>query len=621
MNRICATCAAELAEGARFCRRCGSPLVSATGRDGASEQVSPQAATIPLSEEGRTTDGLAGEDPSRRAAPATTRVSRAEMDSILQRAARDTGSGADLNQTASQSLGQQTIPDTAAAGRPAQSSGLPQTAAPTPGEEDLLKTRASFNEEDSIKTRPSVSAALPSSPPPTSPPGSQPAPASSQRPATSEEDLMRTRPSLPEDFDEELTISVPRPFNGEINPMPVQPTPVSGPLGARREAAPTHGVAVSQPLTPGAPTGQQAPPARPGPNPWVIVAVASAALLVIAVVGAWFAVNYLRRPATDASTVAPAAPVAPDQRQLAEEKVIEAEALLASGDLNGAVERLREAVQLDPNHARAHRRLGDILLETGARREAIEELRAVTRLEPNDFTAWRALAAAQLAEGLPVDAAESYKRLVALTGETDPNDLLAYADSLRLAGRAEEADALYQRLSTSTSAEVATAARQRLSELASAVTAPTPPSAHEARPNGDSNANTSAGTQTTTTSTLPAPTPVAQPTAAPAAPQPTPPPAELSPAERYRRGVELWGGNRGAAVNEFRAAAAAGVSDANYYLGLNLVEGRDLSTLKRAEVVAALSYFQRAQSGSHGAQARRYAQQLEKEYDRIRGQQ
>ncbi|HEX7176321.1 MAG TPA: tetratricopeptide repeat protein [Pyrinomonadaceae bacterium] len=596
MNRICATCAAELAEGARFCRQCGSPLVSATGRDGG-EQVSPQAATIPLSEEGRTTDGLAGEDPSRRAAPETTRVSRAEMDSILQRAARDTGAGVDPNQTN------------------AQSSGLSQRAAPA--EEDLLKTRASFSEEDLMKTRPSVSAAPASSSPPAVPSSPQLTPSSSPRPAPSEEDLMRTRPSLPADFDEELTISVPRPFTGDINPVPVQPTPVTGPLAQRREAGP-NAAAAAQPLAPAAPAGQQAPPARRR-GPWIIVAVVCAVLLVVGVVGALLAVNYLRRPATDSATVAPVAPVAPDQRQLAEEKVVEAEALLASGDLSGAVERLREAVRLDPNHTSAHRRLGDILLETGARREAIEELRAVTNLEPNDFTAWRALAAAQLAEGLPADAAESYKRLVALTGETEPNDLLAYADALRLSGRAEEANTLYQRLSTSTSADVAAAARQRLSELASAVTAPTPTATREARPNGDANANTSAGTQTTTASNLPAPTPAAQPTAAPA-PQPTPPPAQLTPAERYRRGVELWGGNRGAALNEFRAAAAAGISDANYYLGLSLVEGRDLSTLKRAEVVSALGHFQRAQSGSNGAQARRYVQQLEKEYDRIRSQ-
>jgi tetratricopeptide (TPR) repeat protein len=587
--------------------------VSATGRDGGGEQVSPQAATIPLSEEGRTTDGLAGEDVARRAAPETTRVSRAEMDSILQRAARDTGSGFDPNQTVAQSPGQQTVPGPAPAGRPAQSSGLPQTPAPPPSEEDLLKTRASFNEDDFMKTRPDVPAAPPASPPP--------APPSNPQSASSEEDFMRTRPALPADFDEELTISVPRPFTGDISPVPVQPTPDTGPLGGRRHDGQTRqDAAAGQAPVPAAPAGPQTPPARPGRSPWVLVAVACAVLLVVAIVGAWLAVNYLRRPATDTATVEPVAPVAADQRQLAEEKALEAEALLASGDLSGAIARLREAVQLDPNHARAHRRLGDILLETGARRDAIEELRAVTRLEPNDFTAWRALAAAQLAEGLPADAAESYKRLVALTGETDPNDLLAYADALRLSGRPEEADPLYQRLSTSTAADVAAAARQRLSELASAVTAPTPTSTREVRPNGDTNANTSAGTQTTTADTrVPAPTPVAQPTAAPA-PQPTPPPAALTPAERYRRGVELWGSNRGAALGEFRAAAAAGNADASYYLGLSFVEGRDLSTLKRAEIVSALGHFQRAQSGSNGAQARRYAQQLEKEYDRIRGQ-
>jgi tetratricopeptide (TPR) repeat protein len=240
----------------------------------------------------------------------------------------------------------------------------------------------------------------------------------------------------------------------------------------------------------------------------------------------------------------------------------------------------------------------------------------VTRLEPNDFTAWRALAGAQLAEGLPGDAAESYRQLVALTSESDPNDVLSYADALRLAGRSEEARALYQKLVASNVSDVAAAARQRMTEL-SASALPTP----TAQPTRDSAAQTQPASAQPVDAGAAAPTPQpGAPTPAPAA-QPTPQQAQqLTPDERYRRGVELWGGNRGAAVTEFLAAARSGNPDAYYYLGLNLVEGKNLSTLKRAEVVAALRYFQTAQSGSHGAQARRYVQQLEKEFDRVRGQ-
>src|SRR5205085_3848758 len=99
--------------------------------------------------------------------------------------------------------------------------------------------------------------------------------------------------------------------------------------------------------------------------------------------------------------------------------------------------------------------------------EAVEEFRAVTRNAPEDFTAWRQLATAQFAEGLYRDAAESYRRLVALVGDSaEPADLLSYADALRLSGRADEARTIYQRLASAPAADVADAARQRLAELA-----------------------------------------------------------------------------------------------------------------------------------------------------------
>jgi hypothetical protein len=83
----------------------------------------------------------------------------------------------------------------------------------------------------------------------------------------------------------------------------------------------------------------------------------------------------------------------------------------------------------------------------------------------------------------------------------------------------------------------------------------------------------------------------------------------------------LWSSDRGSALDEFRAAAAGGNYDAHYYLGLSYVEGRNLHTLKRAEVVAALQHFQLAQRGRQFvAEARRYQQQLEREFDRLRGQ-
>ena len=198
----------------------------------------------------------------------------------------------------------------------------------------------------------------------------------------------------------------------------------------------------------------------------------------------------------------------------------------------------------------------------------------------------------------------------------DANDLLSYAKALRLTGRSDEARAVYQRLATSPLADIATAARQRLAELPQALPTPTVQPTRDA-----SQAQTQSTDVSARTDIASAPTPQATPPPAPTA-QPTPQSArQASPDERYRRGVELWGQNRGAALAEFRAAAGGGNLDAHYYVGLSYVEGKDLRTLSRTELVAALRNFQVAQRGSHGAQARRYVQQLEKEYDRIRNQQ
>ncbi|HKQ99796.1 MAG TPA: hypothetical protein VJT09_03935, partial [Pyrinomonadaceae bacterium] len=69
---------------ARFCRLCGTPLKAGGSLDGEAP-VSPLAQTIPLTGEGRPTDGL-GQDDARRAPSDTSRVGRAEMENLLRRA-------------------------------------------------------------------------------------------------------------------------------------------------------------------------------------------------------------------------------------------------------------------------------------------------------------------------------------------------------------------------------------------------------------------------------------------------------------------------------------------------------------------------------------------------------
>jgi tetratricopeptide (TPR) repeat protein len=86
MVKPCPGCGAATVPEARFCRLCGAPLkTGASAREGETP-VSPLAQTIPLTGEGRATDGLNSEE-ARRAASDTSRVGRAEMENLLRRAA------------------------------------------------------------------------------------------------------------------------------------------------------------------------------------------------------------------------------------------------------------------------------------------------------------------------------------------------------------------------------------------------------------------------------------------------------------------------------------------------------------------------------------------------------
>ncbi len=561
MQTSCPSCSADIFPGARFCRRCGAPLSLQGSETG---DVSPNAATVPLvPEEPRTTDGLVpGEE---HVAPQTSRVSLAEMERLLR----------------------------------GQEDGRPQHSQPIDPEATI------------VPRDPAV-----------------------------------TRPDLPGYEDEELTIHVPRtaqthkPDDFEatidfdstqvVDPEATMPAGIGSWPYTRKPEPETHEPrepeAAAEDVQGDAPAVAATPPAPPRPRvspapagrawPWVVaICVLVAALLGG---GAWLGYKLLYRPAlTNLPSEGATAPVTGDAKEQFELKLQEAEARLAAGDMEGALARLREANELDPGNTRAHRRLGELLLSSGARREAIEEFRAAARNAPYDFNAWRVLASAQFAEGLYDDAVESYRRVLNLNApgaNPEPNDLLGLADALRLAGRTEEARAAYERLLTFAPADLADIARQNLGALAPAQTAPTP--AHTPRPGEPTPTPQSA--ETVSVNVPPAPTPTPQPT-----PQSTPTPAPqapASPAERYGRGVQLWSANRGAALEEFRAAAAGGNPDAHYYLGLAYVEGRNAGSLKRAEVVAALQHFQLAQRGQHAAQARGYAQQLEKEFDRLRRQ-
>jgi len=572
----CRSCGASLIENTRFCRRCGTPLSSAASSDD-SVGGSPAAPIVLPSDPGRPTKGLAPEE-SYRVGSETTRVNRADLDALLRQSSDARPADHDPS---SLPTGQRNGYDNQPG---SESAALP----------DFYKTVVS-SDNSLARTTPTFTT------------GELEKNDQVKSPDTFATNVREAHG----DDDEELTI---------VPTMQVAPSAIVVPAMTATVADSSSPSAVVAHQAAGSAPGN-VPAARPSPQSnarviWLAVTVVSVLFLCVLAAGAWLALDYFRRPvAVAGGGEALPIPVA-DPKQLFDEKMAEAESLLAAGELEKAVASLREANRLDAANTRAHWRLGDLLLETGRRREAIEEYRAVTRNDPSDRAAWRVLASAQLAESAYDEAAESYRRLLGLSDKAaqDANDLLAYADALRLAGRADEARAVYQELSSSTITEAANAARMRLTELTAQLSpagavSPQTTQLGSARPNDNDEGEAVA------VNAMPAATPTP---ALSATPTPAPPVSNvaLAPAEHFNRAVGLWASNRAAAIAEFRAAANGGSADAYYYLGLGIIEGRDPGTLKRAELVAAMSYFQAARRSRFGAQAQRHEVQLGKEYDR-----
>src|SRR5215210_7501139 len=72
---------------ARFCRRCGAQLKVKSAHN-TDSPISPMAQTVPLADEGRTTDGLWTEE-SHELASGTSRIRRTEMEDLLRRVSRE----------------------------------------------------------------------------------------------------------------------------------------------------------------------------------------------------------------------------------------------------------------------------------------------------------------------------------------------------------------------------------------------------------------------------------------------------------------------------------------------------------------------------------------------------
>lgn len=297
----------------------------------------------------------------------------------------------------------------------------------------------------------------------------------------------------------------------------------------------------------------------------------AAVLLLVAVVAALLAFLFSDRLRSTGTNGSPPIPLS-DRQQLVDEQLAKAADLMAAGNVSEAIARLHEAVRLDQTNVEAHRRLAEALEKEGARREAIDEYRAAAQISQTDAGLWRSLASAQYAEGLYGDAVESYRRLSGLTNDELGDQVrLEYADALRQTGRTEEARANYQKLSSSTSEEIARTAKRQMTELGTpAQTAVKENARDDATQNREPEANDATSAS-------------------------SPSGASRPPANK-----------NGERDN----------SDSFYYQALNIVNGRDIKKLPRAELVRALQLFQNVKSGQYVEQARKNAERLGKEYDR-----
>jgi hypothetical protein len=572
------------------------------------EAVSPSASTVPLSGSRPTTDSLSPHDTGEPNLSPTAAIRRAEFEEFLRSVADPTDAARDASNADgehpliinvrpldAQLHASDDAPHTLAeAATTNDATTQAAQAAASNASTQLADARATVTTANA----PPVSSNLP--------------PQVSNDGATSSDDARLAPSSVAE-------------IKADAAARSTSPTESSN--AAARSTSPAKTDARKAPLSnstdrAGTATGRRALRLWAGATVFAVVATIVAA----SIFGAWYVVQRVRASrasATATNANAPSAPTNEQSKQTADAKLAEADQLLAAGRKDEAVARLREAAALDPASAEPHRRLARLLAAEGARRTAIEELRAVVQLDASDAAAWRDLAAAQSAEGLYSDAAASYHTLFGISSDATRDDhlQLAYADALRLAGRTREAQTLYKRLATSRVEEIARASRQQLAST----------DATNTNANANKNANAAHVADAATTNATNAARAIVESSRASAetshaadanknsaAPRATPLPASASPKEHYERGLQLWRANRAAALAEFADAAQKGNPDANYYLGLNLAEGRDPRAMKRGELIAALTYFQRARRSHFAPDARRYEDSLAREYDRRR---
>ena len=391
MTKTCPSCGIDVAPETRFCRRCGMPLRGASADDG-SDSVSPIAKTIPLTGEARPTDGLAPED-ARRPGGETARVNRAELDALLQPTSALPSQSLDPNATTPYIELTPPRDEQPPAANANESFDANATAVyPMDAQGRPIFPPGANVRHDSVDDEEDLTVTVSRPETPSTQPPQRPEASPSQMEATLIDNF--TVPPMSEVFpQQQQQSSWQRPSQDFSQTMPA-PRAASSQQPTYPASPQQPGYAASHPAqspaqaTPQAVASQaQAPKSKA--YLWFVAAAGAVFLLLITVVAVWLGVGYFRKSEPAAADSAASQPVAPDAKQQFEEKMSEAQALLASGDLDAAIARLREATALDPSNTQAHRRLGDLLLDNGRRREAIEEFRAVVAADPRDAEGWR----------------------------------------------------------------------------------------------------------------------------------------------------------------------------------------------------------------------------------------
>lgn len=284
---------------------------------------------------------------------------------------------------------------------------------------------------------------------------------------------------------------------------------------------------------------------RKDARPRRVLQLAGLALVGLAV-GAGAIIYYYSRSSAGGDRSGTAAPASTnDQKRLMEERLSEAETLLSEGKVPEAISRLRQAIRVEPSNARAHRLLAEALERTGAVNEAIDEYRAAAQYDPSNE-------------------------------ETQ----LRYADALRRVGRMDEAREIYQKLSSSSSAEIARQAKEQLGGMPAQTASNNVDTREAGSANGaegsEENANTAASSSSSARASAP-------------------------PASANSNG----GGSR--------ASRPKNDPSASYAAAMKIIEGKDIRKMNRAELIRAYELFQYAQNGPNSADANRRLQELDKE--------